>query len=60
MVKVTKHEHEDFDALFSRFKRNVQRSNILYEVRRREYYLKPGVKKREKIKENRRKNKSGY
>ena len=59
MVRVVKHDKESFDQLLERFKRNVARAGILKEVRKRQYYLKPGVKKRQQIKENQTKKKSG-
>ena len=54
MARVIKKQDETVDALLRRFKRQVQRDNILLEVRKREYYVKPGIKKRLK-RENARK-----
>ena len=46
MARVVKRQDETVDALLKRFKRQVQRDNILIEIRKREYYLKPGIRKR--------------
>lgn len=46
MARVIKKQDETVDALLRRFKRQVQRDNILMEVRKREYYVRPGIKRR--------------
>lgn len=46
MARVVKKQDETVDALLRRFKRQVQRDNILMEVRKREYYVRPGIKRR--------------
>ena len=48
MARVVKKQDETVDALLKRFKRQVQRDNILIEIRKREYYLKPGIRRRVK------------
>lgn len=43
----TKEEYEqNLEEAVKRFKRKVNRDGILQEVRKREYYVKPGVAKR--------------
>ena len=43
----TKEEYEqNLEDAVKRFKRKVNRDGILQEVRKREYYVKPGVAKR--------------
>lgn len=38
-----KHQNEKFESLFRRFKRNVEKDDIMKEVRKREFYEKPSV-----------------
>ncbi len=45
-IKVGK--NESLDAALRRFKRQCQKSGVLAEVRRREHYLKPSVKRKKK------------
>lgn len=45
-VKVGK--NETLDSALRRFKRNCQRSGVLSEVRKREHYEKPSVKRKKK------------
>ena len=54
MSKIIVKENEQIDDTLRRFKRQVSRNGTLLEVRKREYYVKPGVKKRLK-RENARK-----
>ena len=54
MAKVVLKENEVLDDALRRFKRQVSRNGTLAEARKREYYVKPGVKKRLK-RENARK-----
>jgi len=42
---VTEH-NESFESLLRRFNKRVQQDRILGEVRRREYYEKPSVKRK--------------
>ena len=48
MTTVTKkHKHESFESLMRRFKKGCEKSNILLEVKKREFYEKPtSVRKR--------------
>ena len=46
MSKVIVKENEQLDDALRRFKRQVSRNGTLLEVRKREYYVKPGVKRR--------------
>jgi small subunit ribosomal protein S21 len=41
-------EGESIDGALRRFKRKVQQEDIIKEVKRHSYYLKPGAKKRVK------------
>ncbi|HAK05549.1 MAG TPA: 30S ribosomal protein S21 [Firmicutes bacterium] len=54
MAKTQVRENESLDEALRRFKRQVNKSGILKEARKREFYLKPGVKRKMKIKEARR------
>ena len=45
-VKVGK--NESLDAALRRFKRSCQKSGVLSEVRKREHYEKPSVKRKKK------------
>ena len=54
-VKTTLRENENIDDLLRRFKRGVNKSGILLESRKREAYLKPGLKRKMKSKMARRK-----
>ena len=46
MSKILVKENEQIDDTLRRFKRQVSRNGTLLEVRKREYYVKPGIKKR--------------
>jgi len=48
MPSVRVRENEYFDAALRRFKRKVQQEDIIKEVKRHSFYLKPGEKKRVK------------
>lgn len=48
MVEVRAQNDESFDSLLKRFNRTVQQNGILSELRRREYYEKPSVKRKRK------------
>lgn len=54
-IKVVIREGENLDEGLRRFKRGVNKSGILLEVRKREAYLKPGLKRKMKSKMARRK-----
>ena len=46
MARVVVKENEQLDDALRRFKRQVSRNGTLLEARKREYYVKPGVKKK--------------
>lgn len=46
MAKVVLKENEMLDDALRRFKRQVSRNGTLQEARKREYYVKPGVRKK--------------
>ncbi|MBR0461351.1 MAG: 30S ribosomal protein S21 [Erysipelotrichaceae bacterium] len=46
MSKIIVKENEQLDDALRRFKRQVSRNGTLLEVRKREYYVKPGIKKK--------------
>ncbi len=48
MAKVVVREGESFERALKRFKKKVEAAGILKEVRRREHYLKPSIRKKEK------------
>ncbi|MCZ6515215.1 MAG: 30S ribosomal protein S21 [Acidobacteria bacterium] len=48
MAEIRLHEGESLENALRRFKRKVQQEDIIKEVKRHSYYLKPGAKKRVK------------
>lgn len=48
MTEVVASEHESFDSLLKRFNKKVQQHGILSELRRREHYEKPSVRRKRK------------
>ena len=48
MAEVLSQEGESIENLLRRFKRKVQTEDIIKDVKRHSYYLKPGEKKRVK------------
>jgi small subunit ribosomal protein S21 len=48
VAEVRLQEGESIDNALRRFKRKVQAENIIGEVKRHSYYLKPGAKRRVK------------
>jgi small subunit ribosomal protein S21 len=48
VTKVIVKEGEPFEKALKRFKKKVEAAGILKEVRRREHYLKPSIRKKEK------------
>ncbi len=48
MSKVVLKNNEDLDDALRRFKRQVSRNGTLAEARKREYYVKPAIKRKEK------------
>jgi small subunit ribosomal protein S21 len=48
LAEVTPGADESFDSLLKRFNRKVQQDGILAELRRREHYEKPSVRRKRK------------
>ena len=48
MSEVTVKKDESLDSALKRFKRNCQKAGIMGEVRKREHYDKPSVKRKKK------------
>lgn len=48
MAEVTVQEGEPLDGALRRFKRKVQQEDIIKEIKRHSFYLKPGEKQRVK------------
>ena len=48
MAEIRVKENETLDSALRRFKRSCQRSGILSEVKKREQYDKPSVKRKKK------------
>ncbi len=46
MPKIVLKDNEVLDDALRRFKRQVSRNGTLAEARKREYYVKPGIKKK--------------
>ena len=46
MAKVIVKDNEALDDALRRFKRQVSRNETLLEARKREYYVKPGVRRK--------------
>ena len=55
MTSVVAGDNESFESLLRRFNKRVQQTGVLGEVRRREYYEKPSVKRKRKEATKRRK-----
>ena len=56
MQKTVVRENETLDEALRRFKRQVNKSGVLLETRKREFYLKKGLKRKLKSEMARRKN----
>lgn len=48
LTSVIVKENESLDSALRRFKRNCAKAGIQQEIRKREFYEKPGVKRRKK------------
>ena len=48
MAEVRGKENESLDSVLRRFKRQCARSGVLTELRKREHYEKPSVKRKKK------------
>ena len=55
MSNVTMGQNESFESLLRRFTRKVQQDGILSEVRHREYFEKPSIKRKRKAAAKKRK-----
>lgn len=55
MPKIVVRDNESLDEALRRFKRSVNKAGTLQEARKREFYLKPGLKKKLKQEMARRK-----
>ena len=56
MPKTVVRENESLDEALRSFKRQVNKAGTLQEAKKREYYLKPGLKRKLKSEQARRKN----
>ena len=57
MPKTVVRENESLDDALRRFKRQVNKAGILTEARKREFYVKPGLKRKLKSEAARKNNK---
>ena len=57
MSEVTVRENESLDSALRRFKRNCAKAGIMQEIRKREHYEKPSVRRKKKSEAARKKNK---
>jgi small subunit ribosomal protein S21 len=48
LAQVMAGDNENFESMLKRFNRRVQQTGILSEVRRREHYEKPSVRRKRK------------
>ena len=48
MAQVVAKPDESIEALLRRFKKKVEAAGIIKEVRRREFYVKPSIRKKQK------------
>lgn len=55
MADVKAGDNESFESLLKRFNKRVQQSGILSEIRRREHFEKPSIKRKRKAAAKRRK-----
>ena len=55
MTNIVAGKNESFESLLKRFNKRVQQDGILSEVRRREHFEKPSVKRKRKEADKRRK-----
>jgi len=56
MSEIRIRENESLESALKRFKRKCARSGVIAEVRKREHYEKPSVKRKKKAEAARRKN----
>ncbi len=55
MAKIVVRDNETLDDALRRFKRRVNKDGTLTEARKREFYIKPGLKRKLKSEQARRK-----
>lgn len=55
MPKTVVRENETLDEALRRFKRQVNKAGVLSETRKRQYYVKPGLRRKLKAEQARRK-----
>ena len=55
LADVAAQENESFESLLKRFNKRVQQEGVLSELRRREFYEKPSIKRKRKEATKRRK-----
>lgn len=55
MTTVVADESESFESLLKRFNKKVQADGVLSEIKRREYFEKPSIKRKKKAAAKRRK-----
>jgi small subunit ribosomal protein S21 len=48
LANVVSAENESFESLLKRFNKKVQQEGVLSELRRREYFEKPSIKRKRK------------
>ena len=48
MAQVKIRDNESFEAAFRRFKKSCEKSGILSEIKKREHYEKPSIRKKKK------------
>lgn len=48
MALVKIRDNESFEQAFRRFKKSCEKSGVLSEVKKREHYEKPGIRKKKK------------
>jgi len=56
MPKTAVRDNETLDDALRRFKRQVNKAGVLTETKKREYYIKPGLARKLKAEQARRKN----
>ncbi|HUW23757.1 MAG TPA: 30S ribosomal protein S21 [bacterium] len=57
MTEVKIRENESIDAALRRFKRECERAGLMTEIKKREYYESPSVRRKRKAAESKRKQK---
>ncbi len=58
-MEITVGENESLEDALKRFRRSCQKEGVLAEMKRREYYEKPSVKRKKKIEARARKKRRG-